>query len=525
MRFDDFYITIYKELLKKGFQITLTGVKEQLLQHPYYPSLQAVTDYLTDLDIPNTVVRINFDQLKDALTEAEVIVLTKDDGGDDLVWIKEIKDNTIYYSGRKSETTETFRNKWDGVALLLQIEKSEAEEDYSFHQEKNKYSKKLQAILIAGFVCILAAYGLSHLANPFAIYSLIPKIGGLLFSILLVAMELGFKIPVTEKLCSISTGNGCEKVTQSRMSSITRNMKLADLGTIYFSSVLLYQFSGNSNLLACIAILCIPLIVVSILYQTFKLKVFCPLCLSVMFMLLLDILGYTADSIYSACPVSQVGIYDIISLFGIALMIGGGWFIIKELIQRKNSMENYQYQYYQLVRKPERINNFVQCSPENEIGHPEYEILIGDPKASLLITEVMNPYCSPCGDSMRKIVQFLNIFETGLQFQILFISKKSNKEKCDQFIAHLLAYVTEHDQDDIISSLLDWFRDMDYIRWSTKYPIQATIDDEQLTHYLSLGKELKISHTPTIFVNNKRMSIEIGLQDLRYYIDDKIPFA
>ena len=70
MRFDDFYKIIYKELQKKGFQITLTGIKEQLLQHPYYPSLQAVADYLTDLNIPNTVGRIDFDQLKDALTEA-----------------------------------------------------------------------------------------------------------------------------------------------------------------------------------------------------------------------------------------------------------------------------------------------------------------------------------------------------------------------------------------------------------------------------------------------------------------------
>ena len=121
MRFDDFYKIIYKELQKKGFQITLTGIKEQLLQHPYYPSLQAVADYLTDLNIPNTVVRIDFDQLKDALTEAEVIVLTKDDKGDDLIWIKQIKDNTVVYSGRKSETVEAFQNKWNGVVILLQI--------------------------------------------------------------------------------------------------------------------------------------------------------------------------------------------------------------------------------------------------------------------------------------------------------------------------------------------------------------------------------------------------------------------
>lgn len=522
MRFDDFYKIIYKELQKKGFQITLTGIKEQLLQHPYYPSLQAVADYLTDLNIPNTVVRIDFDQLKDALTEAEVIVLTKDDKGDDLIWIKQIKDNTVVYSGRKSETVEAFQNKWNGVALLLQIEKEETEENYSLHQEKNKYSKKLQVILIAGFVCILTAYGLSNLATPFAIYSLVPKIGGLLFSMLLVAMELGFKIPVTEKLCSISSGNGCEKVTQSRISSITRNIKLADLGIIYFSVVLLYLFTGNTYLLASIAILCVPLILISVLYQIFKLKVFCPLCLSVMFMLLLDILVYIADGVYSTCSVSQVRFYDIISLSGIAMMIGSGWFIIKKLIQRKNSMENYQYQYYRLLRNPEQINYSVQCLSEDEIDHPENEILVGDPKSTLLITEIMNPYCSPCGESMKKIVQFLNIFETGLQFQILFISKKTDKEKGNQFIGHLLAYTQNHNQEEIIASLIDWFKNMDYIKWAAKYPIQTNIRKEELEHYLSTIKKLNISHTPTIFINSRRMSMELSLKDLRYYIDDKI---
>lgn len=522
MRFDDFYKIIYKELQKKGFRITLTGIKEQLLQHPYYPSLQSVIDYLTDLNIPNTVVRIDFDQLKNALTEAEVIVLTKDDKGDDLIWVKQIKDNTVVYSGRKSETVEVFQNKWNGVALLLQIEKEETEENYSLHQEKNKYSKKLQIILITGFVCLLTAYGLSNLANSFAIYSLIPKIGGLIFSILLVAMELGFKIPITDKLCSVSSGNGCEKVTQSRMSSITRNIKLADLSIIYFSVVLLYQFTGNTYLLASIAIFCVPLILISILYQTFNLKVYCPLCLSVMFMLLLDILVYTVNDVYSICPVLQVEFCDIMNFSGIAMMIAAGWFIIKKLIQRKNSMENYQHQYYRQLRNPEQISYSVLCLPEDEIGHPENEILVGDPKSTLLITEIMNPYCTPCGESMKKIVQFLNIFETGLQFQILFVSKKANKEKCDQFIGHLLAYTKNHNQEEITASLIDWFKNVDYAKWAAKYPIQTNIRKEELEHYLSTIKKLNISHTPTIFINSRRMSMELSLKDLRYYVDDKI---
>lgn len=146
MRFDDFYKTVYKELSKNGFQITLAGVKKQLLQPPFYPSIQSVTDYLTDLDIPNTVVRIDFEQLKDALTEADVIVLLKDEEGDNLLWIKEINSTTVIYSNGKSDPVETFLSQWKGVALLLQIEKGEIEDEFDYHNEIIKQNHEIYTL-------------------------------------------------------------------------------------------------------------------------------------------------------------------------------------------------------------------------------------------------------------------------------------------------------------------------------------------------------------------------------------------
>lgn len=526
MRIDDFYKTVYKELSGNGFRITLAGVKKQLLQHPFYPSIQSVTDYLTDLDIPNTVVRIDLEQLKEALTEADVIVLLKDEEGDNLLWIKEISGTTVIYSNGKSDPVETFLSQWRGVAVLLQIEKGESEDEFEYHNSKLKQIRSLRFIMITGFIGILIGYSLIHLSDPFTICSLLSKIGGLLFSFLLIAMELGFKIAATEKLCSISTGNGCEKVTRSRMSSITRNIKLADLGLIYFTTTLIFQLTGSIAVLASIALLCIPLIIISIWYQTFKLKVFCPLCLSVMLMLVFDILIYYFAGIYSFSLFKQISISGLIGLMGTGLFISGGWFIIKKQIQEKHSFENYQYQYYRLLRSPERIRSLVQFLPEEKVGHPENEILLGDNNAKLLITEVMNPYCSPCGDSMKKIAQLLNIYETGLLFQVLFISKKSDRERCNRIIKHLLALAKEQqDSQETMNTLIDWFQSMNYDEWAKLHPISTHISEEELNRYLNVGKELKISHTPTMFIQGKRMNAELGLKDLRYFIEDELPLA
>lgn len=242
-------------------------------------------------------------------------------------------------------------------------------------------------------------------------------------------------------------------------------------------------------------------------------------------MLVLDILVYYFAGIYTVSLIKQISISSLIGLLGTGLFISGGWFILKKQIQNKNSFENYQYQYSRLLRSPERIRSLVQYLPKEDVGHQENEILLGDKNAELLITEVMNPYCSPCGDSMRKIAQLLNIYETGLQFQVLFISKKSDRERCNRIITHLLSFAQKHNPQETMAALLDWFKSMDYNEWAKQFPINNSISEEVLNRYLNIGKELQISHTPALFINGKRMASELGLKDIRYFIEDELPIV
>lgn len=126
---------------------------------------------------------------------------------------------------------------------------------------------------------------------------------------------------------------------------------------------------------------------------------------------------------------------------------------------------------------------------------------------------------------MKKIAQLLNIYETGLLFQVLFISKKSDRERCNRIIKHLLAFTKEHDSQTAMAALLDWFKSMDYEKWAKQYPINSPLSEEEFNRYLNIGKELKISHTPTMFIKEKRMNAELGLKDLRYFIEDELPLA
>ncbi|MDR0659695.1 MAG: vitamin K epoxide reductase family protein [Prevotellaceae bacterium] len=144
-------------------------------------------------------------------------------------------------------------------------------------------------VAVAGVICFLGlACYYSHDTLNFALM-LLPKPLGLSFAVPLAATELGFKLPVAERLCSISTNHGCEKVMHSKASSITKDIKLADVGVGYFISVILcmmvFSFSGHMlyisgmQTLTLLSSLCLPLVIFSVSYQTFAVKAYRPLCL------------------------------------------------------------------------------------------------------------------------------------------------------------------------------------------------------------------------------------------------------
>jgi hypothetical protein len=518
MIFDEFYKTIYKELRERNYRVTLTGIRDELLMHPYYPSLQSVADYFTDINIPNIAVRIDFQQLSTALMEADVLVLFKDENGENLLWIKKIDSTHIYSVNSKPITHEIFFKKWDGISLIFQIDKYGEETNYSYNYSTEKYKKTLYVLLLIAFLCLSFLYCSNNSFSISSFFSLLPKYGGLFFAFLLSITDMGFKIPLAEKLCSISTNKGCEKVSNSRISSITQRIKLADVGVIYFFTIILYQLIGDYHLLAYISLFCIPIIFISIIYQSFYLKVFCPLCIGVMSMLSLDIILYYVDGIYSIKRMFSY--YDLLLFLGIAGIISSFWLILKKMIEDKNNIENYKYKYYRILRYPERI----QLLPDDIsiIKKMDYDIILGDKSPQIIITEFVNPFCWPCGHSIQKAIKLLEIFPEGLQIIIRFVNTKNGRGENNQIISHLLFLAKTSTDQQFMKALTDWFTLMDYTLWNAKYPIYNKLSINDLNEYLSKTKEFGIRYTPTIFLNKKRLPSDLTIGDLRYYIEEEI---
>lgn len=524
---------LYHELPKQGVKVSIKGIKETLLSHPHYPSLQSISDYLGTLGVATMSVRINLEQLRGALAEAQAIIFLEDKGQSYPVLIKSIDEKNLSYTsnGKKveSESLETLDEKWKGITLLFQTEGAIGELDYKQNIQHKQRANFYYAVAIIGVLCFLGlACYYSHDALDFSIM-LLPKLLGLFFAVLLAATELGFKLPVAEKLCSISTNHGCEKVMHSKASSITKDIKLADVGLGYFVSVLLcmivFSFSGSFlyasgiQTLSLLSLLCLPFVIFSVSYQIFVVKAQCPLCLSVMAMLIVDVIVYWSMGYIGF---SAVTIPAIALTVGILMLVAGSWMSVKRLIEDKQTLQDEYHKFHQLRQHPERISQALAGIEVENMGEGKGDIILGSLNPKVTFTEVINPYCGPCGKAINDLIPLLDIFPEDLQVRIRFVGREDDMESDRAILTqHLISYAATHNQDEVKKALTEWYENMKLEEWKKRFPVKdKEYGKAVLPDQFKWSNEVKIAYTPTSFCNGMRIPTSLKFNDLRYWLSE-----
>ena len=517
------------ELRQQGINVTAKGIKESLLTHPYYPSLQSISDYLSDLGAATMSVRISIDQLREALKEAQAFIFLEEKGESYPVIVKELNNERITYSsnGKKleSKTAEQLAAVWHGVSLLFQLDDAHSEESYKENRQQKKKTTTYLALSAIGLICLIG-FSTYHYGghNPLQFLGmLLPKLAGLFFAVLLAATELGFKLPVAEKLCAISTSDGCEKVLHSKASSITKDIKLADVGVVYFTSVILCMlfFDFSTVPLAWLSALTLPFVIFSVSYQRFVVKAHCPLCLSVMAMLVVDCIVYLLLGRYSLIAVKYLP-SAILPVAGVFAIIGGFWMLVKQLLAAKQKAEREAYQLHQLRRHPDRIANAINSLQTEDMGNGTGDIILGSADAKVVVTEVLNPFCGPCGAAVNGIMPLLDMFPEGFQVRIRFIGRPEDIDSERAAVAcHLISYAKTHSQEDVRKALVGWYASMAYESWRQRFTTEdAEACKDSLLEQIAWAQKAEIAYTPTTFVNGKRIPADIRLEDMRYWLGE-----
>lgn len=266
----------------------------QIQSHPDHRSLLAITDTLTFFNIDNGVIRVEFSDLE-LLPNRFITLLNKTNSNPELCFIE--KKENYYFITKENQTDKItlsdLEKNWSNVILLVEKPESKAS-NYTW------FSWILPILCFLGFVVILLQFKLNLYLSLFFIFPIV----GILLSIAALKDLFGTKSELINNFCNITASASCESIVNSDKWKQFNFFNFSDLAIIFFTSqvlgLLTLSISGNSlEFFAIQSILLtgsIPIIILSLYFQKFVEKKWCPICLVIIAVIILEIV-YLSSSL------------------------------------------------------------------------------------------------------------------------------------------------------------------------------------------------------------------------------------
>ncbi|MBE0423708.1 MAG: thioredoxin domain-containing protein [Lutibacter sp.] len=511
---------------KNNILLDKEEVKIQLLSHPYYPSINSITDLFNHFSIDNLALKVDnnleaYSQIPDTF-----LAQIKEDKGSQLVLVSKKKDGIeLIYDEHKSKniSLDEFFELWTGI--LVVIEKPEKKDCNNL----NKTDKIKKLVYFSTFVMLSSFFILAKPSFFQIIYFALSSIG-VYISYLIVIHELGLNSKILDKFCSGENKNtSCDAVLSSKGATILGLFKLSDVGFVYFTVLVLVSLIitlsnlPTTSVIFMMSTLAIPFTFYSLYYQWKVVKNWCPLCLSIVSILWLQFGAlFLNDAFWK-----NMYIIDSSHVFFIASLLTTTslWILIRPLLKKEQQFEKLEIEHVKFKRNFKLFNAALNLNPILDTAIPAAnELIFGNknPNALLNIIVITNPMCGYCKESHRVIEKILKNENTNIQIIIRFnVSPDDEEAKGTKIAAKILELYHATNEKNCLYALSDIYGEMDADTWLKKWG--ETIPKKYLAT-LKYEKEWcnknKINFTPTLLLNGQQYPKEYGKKDLLYFIDE-----
>jgi len=245
----------------------------ELEKHPDYPSMLAVSDVLTALNIENSAFRAEFEMLGGL--PCPFLVNLNSNGGEFAV-VSKMDAKQVYFSDERKEgnklSLSDFKSTFAGVVLV-------AERNAKFIEESSKLSyayKFKPAVIPAGFLMVLITllYSVGYFSNLSWLLLMLSvlKTSGVIISILLLIQSIDTNNPMVQVLCQGGGKTDCNSILSSKAAKVFEGLTWSEVGFFYFTGTWLLLLFGSGSLavitiLALLNFVSLPYTVYSINYQ------------------------------------------------------------------------------------------------------------------------------------------------------------------------------------------------------------------------------------------------------------------
>ena len=387
---------------------TRTYTKRTFDEHPYKYTLYGLSRMLSDYGVRNRGV--HFDDKGSALAELDTPFVAQVSG--DLALVTLITEDEVTYRWHGEYVRvlhEQFLSIWSGVALLVDPSDEAEEPDFEEHHraERIQYAKEWGAAgsIALGLVCLFL------LAPHFSLFGLCLftlNILGLYVCYLLILRQLKIASSTADRLCNLLKHSTCTDLLDTPASKAAFGISWNEVGTAYFgvNALVLLFMPSALPMLALLAFGAVGYSAWSLWYQRFRAHVWCPLCLLVQTVFIVQALVYLVflgnkvvsfDSVFHWETLARV-LFLLSSYFEATLCLHLALSVIAQARQAKQ----WKYSYRNLKLREEVFEFLLQKEPHYETSADSC-IRFGNPDARYRLTILTNPYCNPCATMHRRL--------------------------------------------------------------------------------------------------------------------------
>lgn len=517
------YSNIYPD--KKELQLILQSA-------PSFPSVLSIIQTCIYFGLKTNGYRANYDAF--LKSKMPVIAHLKTDEGERFVLITRATEVNVRYTDYSThhtinETKEQFCIQWTGV--LIASDRSSMVDCGKRENKSAKYLALCGLCLFAVLFSILLKFISPSEISLFAISLFLLKGFGTWITSQLIRHEVNPYYSPFDQFCHLYKSFDCESVLRSKASKILDAVPLSDAGFIYFVagistlvlSLLLERENDTLPILLCLSVCCVPYIIFSIFYQKFIVKKWCPLCLSVMGLILLETLLFL---IYPLKSISRIEVLP--TLFVLSSSLISAFLILfiyhKSLQNEKDAFAN-KLESMRLKRTPIILMTVFNVH-EHVRQFSTLCISIGNPRSdTTTITTLLNPKCIPCKEVATEVIRMMKKFPARFLWQICFDGIETKEyHPMNQVQLHLWELCRKETNDRIKLQIInDWFSKQSPQWFSKKYPIDKISSDTiaEFSIQCHENKLLEISKVPAIWVDRKMLPKEYAISDLPILCIDK----
>lgn len=518
--------TLHNLVALLGVRVTKSALL-QVVKHPDYPALAAISDSLSDWNIQNVAVEIQPEQIRDITTPAvfhmrgdqDYFVVVTDTGGDVIKYV----DASIGYS---EQPADEFMRNCTGVVLLAEASESSGEENYSsrrFAEVRNEVIVSFASIIS----CICFVLPLFVLPSPAVVVYLI-KVIGLALAVMLALRQLGVDNGLINYICSAKV-NACNSLTKNG-AGIVNLISLSEIVALYYGGSLFALLTMNlvyREAMTFLYVLSIAAAVVTVftIYRQLVTGYWCVFCLLITFAVWAELAVYLLFHVSLTYNFSSLLYASVAFVAPLAT-----WIWVRRLFRPLLGNKRNERRLDSFARNTGIFSYLLNQLPAIEEQEFEDELASGNPTATVRLMFVGNPMCLPCAKTHRAILNLRERLGNALHVIYRFNTDVTAiGEPSYRLLVHLFKLRLLFGSERTLRALDTWYSDgnkQSVDSWIRSYPISSEPNEYGLTKALATHKNwiasTRITETPTLFINGHKFPAEYSIEDLEFHVRSRI---